>query len=40
MTGLAVADPRRAGSDQARLTRLDRFLDRLTGDGRIPGWTR
>ena len=39
MTGLAVADPRRAGFDQARLAQLDGFLNRLTGDGRIPGWS-
>jgi CubicO group peptidase (beta-lactamase class C family) len=39
MTGLAAADPVRSGFDPARLARLDGFLDRLTEDGRIPGWS-
>jgi L-lactate utilization protein LutB len=39
MTGLAAADPGRAGLDPARLARLDGFLRCLTEDGRIPGWS-
>lgn len=39
MSGLAAADPGRAGLDLARLARLDGFLGQLTADGRIPGWS-
>jgi CubicO group peptidase (beta-lactamase class C family) len=39
MTGLAATDPVQSGFDPARLARLDGFLDRLTEDGRIPGWS-
>jgi CubicO group peptidase (beta-lactamase class C family) len=33
------ADAQLAGLDPARLRELDDFLDRLTDDGRIPGWS-
>ena len=35
----AAAEPHRAGFDPPRLRRLDGFLARLAGRGKIPGWS-